>query len=134
MSRYKIIRSNFIPPGPRILPRCFIYRRAKAALNPPSPTVDKPAVPAGPKKDYTLKEGQTFSINIPGREKKAPTGADLLGLALGAPSLWRVVGLEYHFCHLHPARNDVLDSARYLVCKIAHFVSIHSCLCRKSTG
>ena len=84
MSRYKIIRSNFIPPGPRILPRCFIYRRAKAALNPPSPTVDKPAVPAGPKKDYTLKEGQTFSINIPGREKKAPTGEDLLGSGTGS--------------------------------------------------
>ncbi|TFK30059.1 adaptin ear-binding coat-associated protein 1 [Coprinopsis marcescibilis] len=45
------------------------YKSAqKAALEPE--TVD-PQVPLGPKKDYTLKEGQTFSINIPGRGKSA---------------------------------------------------------------
>lgn len=48
-------------------------------MNPPSPTTETPTVPSGPKKDYTLKEGQTFSISIPGREKKANTGASLLG-------------------------------------------------------
>jgi len=61
-------------------------KRAKAALNPPSPTIDKPSVPAGPKKDYTLKEGQTFSINIPGRDKKPTTGASLLGSSSGSSS------------------------------------------------
>ncbi|KAF7969527.1 hypothetical protein HWV62_26282 [Athelia sp. TMB] len=58
-------------------------KRAKAALNPPSPTTETPTVPSGPKKDYTLKEGQTFSISIPGREKKANTGASLLGSSGG---------------------------------------------------
>jgi hypothetical protein len=59
-------------------------RRAKAALNPPSPTTEKPSVPAGPKKDYTLKEGETFSINIPGREKKPPKGPSLLSGVSGS--------------------------------------------------
>jgi len=61
-------------------------KRAKAALNPPSPAVDKPSAPVGPKKDYTLKEGQTFSINIPGREKKPATAANLLGSDSGSSS------------------------------------------------
>lgn len=61
----------------------YLYRRWKAALNPPSPTAsDKPSphMPAGPKKDYSLKDGQTFSISIPGRAKQAPSGGlDLFG-------------------------------------------------------
>jgi len=60
-----------------ILPRanCF-SRRFKARLNPPSPTADSksPHVHAGPKKDYSLKEGQTFTIAIPGRNKPSNAG------------------------------------------------------------
>ncbi|TDL24928.1 adaptin ear-binding coat-associated protein 1 NECAP-1 [Rickenella mellea] len=55
-------------------------KRYTASLEPPSPAEDKqsPHIPAGPKKDYSLKDGQTFSISIPGRTK--PTGGNnLLG-------------------------------------------------------
>jgi len=49
-----------------------IIRRYKASLNPPSPTSSKsPHLPAGPKKDYSLKEGQTFSINLNLGQKKS---------------------------------------------------------------
>ena len=40
-------------------------------MNPPEAEADKPSphLPAGPKKDYSLKDGQTFSISIPGKTK-----------------------------------------------------------------
>ncbi|KAL0946811.1 hypothetical protein HGRIS_012980 [Hohenbuehelia grisea] len=56
-------------------------KRYKAARAPPvddsEPTTTS-TVASGPKKDYTLKEGQTFSINIPGRSS-GNSGGSLLG-------------------------------------------------------
>ena len=66
------------------------FRRYFAALNPPSPTKEEgsSSVSTGPKKDYTLKEGQTFSISIPGRNKSAGRGTtdSLLGSGSGVSS------------------------------------------------
>ncbi|GJJ12348.1 hypothetical protein Clacol_006589 [Clathrus columnatus] len=49
-------------------------KRFKASLNPPSPTNESPHIPTGPKKDYSLKEGQTFSINLNLGSKKVVSG------------------------------------------------------------
>jgi len=45
-------------------------KRWRKAKEPPEETVS-PHIPAGPKKDYSLKEGQTFSIAIPGKSSES---------------------------------------------------------------
>ncbi|KAL1701832.1 hypothetical protein EV121DRAFT_293909 [Schizophyllum commune] len=57
-------------------------KRWKARKEPPAEDEPSPHLPTGPKKDYSLKEGQTFSISIPGRNKPAASkssGTNLLG-------------------------------------------------------
>jgi hypothetical protein len=53
-------------------------------MNPSSPAEDvdnpSPHIPAGPKKDYSLKDDQTFTISIPGRGGKSESKSNLLGL------------------------------------------------------
>lgn len=53
-------------------------------MNPSSPAEDvdnpSPHIPPGPKKDYSLKDDQTFTISIPGRGGKSESGSSLLGL------------------------------------------------------
>ncbi|KAI0784369.1 hypothetical protein C8Q75DRAFT_810146 [Abortiporus biennis] len=46
-------------------------KRWRSRQNPGAAEENKPSphIPAGPKKDYSLKDGQTFSINIPGKAK-----------------------------------------------------------------
>jgi len=52
-------------------------------MNPPLPVVEEghvsPHVPPGPKKDYSLKDDQTFTISIPGRVAKSGNSSNLLG-------------------------------------------------------
>ncbi|KAJ3527202.1 hypothetical protein NMY22_g9876 [Coprinellus aureogranulatus] len=55
-------------------------KRFRAALTATSEAEEQvPQAPAGPKKDYTLKDGQTFSIAIPGRSKPSSSVSNLLG-------------------------------------------------------
>lgn len=52
-------------------------------MNPsPAEDVDNPSphIPPGPKKDYSLKDDQTFTISIPGRGGKSESNSNLLGL------------------------------------------------------
>ena len=52
-------------------------------MNPPLPAEEEdnpsPHIPTGPKKDYSLKDDQTFTISIPGRSSKSDSGLTLLG-------------------------------------------------------
>lgn len=55
----------------------FLYRRWKVRMNPPEAEAETPSphLPVGPKKDYSLKDGQTFSITIPGKAKNVQSNA-----------------------------------------------------------
>lgn len=62
-------------------------KRWKAKLDPHAEEdIPSPHLPAGPKKDYSLKEGQTFSISIPGRTKEEKPGDFLNSTILGSSS------------------------------------------------
>ncbi|WWD22721.1 hypothetical protein CI109_107214 [Kwoniella shandongensis] len=52
-----------------------VAKRTSATTSNPA----EPSKPAAPPKDYSLKEGQTFKINIPGREAKKPTNSNTSG-------------------------------------------------------
>lgn len=57
-------------------------KRHRAALHPLHTDAEEgpsPHVPAGPKKDYSLKDGETFTIAIPGRSKPVSPDTNLLG-------------------------------------------------------
>ncbi|GFZ44574.1 hypothetical protein JCM24511_02298 [Saitozyma sp. JCM 24511] len=62
-----------------------VAKRSAAPASAPGAS-SEPSKPAAPPKDYSLKEGQTFKINLPGREKKAgsASGGSLLGAGGGA--------------------------------------------------
>jgi adaptin ear-binding coat-associated protein 1/2 len=52
-------------------------------MNPPSQLMEQdslsPHIPLGPKRDYSLKEGETFTISIPGRGGNSDNGLNLSG-------------------------------------------------------
>lgn len=54
-------------------------KRWRAKTEPPGPDQPSPHLPAGPRQDFSLKEGQTFSISIPGRANKPSDVSNLLG-------------------------------------------------------
>ncbi|KAF8315170.1 adaptin ear-binding coat-associated protein 1 NECAP-1 [Clavulina sp. PMI_390] len=65
-------------------------KREKAKQNPVEEE-EASQTPAAPKKDYSLKEGQTFSINIPGKSTTnksttTTTSTDLLGGGASKPA------------------------------------------------
>lgn len=60
-------------------------RRRRALLNPVTDSSQaSPHIPVGPKKDYSLKEGQTFSISIPGHSKPSTENSLLASSSSGS--------------------------------------------------
>jgi hypothetical protein len=66
-------------------------------MNPPLSAEEEdnpsPHIPPGPKKDYSLKDDQTFIISIPGRGSKSDSGLTLLG-SKGPISANHVIGSD----------------------------------------
>ncbi|KAJ3569957.1 hypothetical protein NP233_g4723 [Leucocoprinus birnbaumii] len=58
------------------------FKTIATGINAESAEAESPSphIPTGPKKDYTLKEGQTFTINLPGSKSKTSSSSTSNGL------------------------------------------------------
>src|SRR5258708_38967000 len=73
----------------RLVITIMVSRHQKALLNLASVDEETPSphIPAGPKKDYSPKEGQTFSISIPGKASSLTSNSSNLLVEGGGSNL-----------------------------------------------